>query len=548
MILVTIGRNKDNRYVIEDPQKRISGYHAEIKVRDDNSISLIDHSSNGTTVNGKRIDKEVEVQINRGTEITFGGFAKLDWNRVPVLPPVPPGTNLYSIGVNLTNRIVVNDSSNMVSRYHATLKISPKGKITINDHSSNGTFVNGSRIPSNQDIPVKRSDKILFANTQPLNWSKIPNSKTNPWLIISPIAAILVVGLILFNNWDSIRKTFSIDDSTEETKNKDDNKKDTIGSEKKDKVRKNINYQDYQKKNNQENTSDSRKDQIDDGRKMPETEIYAKYGKAVVCVLHKYRIIAELPNGRKLVFAIIEENDENKIYLIPEEDDNSTKGIKGCTGTAFFIDNKGTMMTNRHVAMPWELEIDNYKRIAASQKQLKDGIYDIYGESVGIGFVLNGNTINSYGDFTNCVILSQKSTNIEKDVAMLQTKDIRLPNSDICPIDINNAMIDQSKLAPGQKVYVIGFPLGLSPSALIGSKADNAIEVRSTNQGGTINTTPGTFVFGVNAQMTHGASGSPILNERGQLIGVFNSGFDKTQGLNAAVLAKHAKELYDQVN
>src|ERR1035437_517175 len=172
MILITIGRNKDNRYVIEDPQKRISGYHAEIKVGDDNSISLIDHSSNGTTVNGKRIDKEVEVQINRGIDIIFGGFAKLDWSRVPVLPPVPSGTNLYSIGVNLTNRIVVNDPSNMISRYHATLKISPKGKITLNDHSSNGTFVNGSRIPSNQDIPVKRRDKILFANSCPLDWNK----------------------------------------------------------------------------------------------------------------------------------------------------------------------------------------------------------------------------------------------------------------------------------------------------------------------------------------------------------------------------------------
>jgi len=98
---------------------------------------------------------------------------------------------------------LINDGSNMVSRYHATLKIAPNGKMTLNDHSANGTFINGSRISPNQDVQVKRRDKILFANTQPLDWTRIPNSKPNPWFIISPIAAVLIIGLILlFNHWN----------------------------------------------------------------------------------------------------------------------------------------------------------------------------------------------------------------------------------------------------------------------------------------------------------------------------------------------------------
>lgn len=492
MILITIGRNKDNRYVIDDPQKRLSGYHAEIKVGDDNSIAILDHSLNGTTVNGQRINKEVEVQLNRGAEVIFGGVAKLDWNRIPVLPPIAPGTKLFSVGTHLTNRIMINDGSNMVSRYHATLKIAPNGKMTISDHSANGTFVNGSRIPSNQDIPVKRRDKILFANTIPFDWARIPGAKLNPWYIIAPIAAVLVVGLLFtayVQEWPPFKNGV-----------------------------------------------------------IPETNIFAKYDKAVVCIAHEYRIIAELPNRKKLVFRIFDENNENKIGLLPADNPNSAQLNKVCTGTGFFVDNKGIIMTNRHVAMPWEMEIDQYKRVAASIEELKAGIYDIYGESVSIGFVLNGNTINSYDDFTNCVILSQKTDNIEKDVAILQTKDNKLPNSDICPIDINRAMTDPSKLASGQKVYVIGFPKGLVPSAMIGSRADQAIDVRSTNQGGSINTAPGQYYFGLDAQMTHGASGSPVLNDRGQLIGIFTLGLDGTQGLNGALLAKHAKELYDKAN
>lgn len=40
----------------------------------------------------------------------------------------------------------------------------------------------------------------------------------------------------------------------------------------------------------------------------------------------------------------------------------------------------------------------------------------------------------------------------------------------------------------------------------------------------------------------HGASGSPILNDKGQLVGINNAGFEK-QGLNMGVKAKYIVEL-----
>ncbi|MFA5328111.1 MAG: FHA domain-containing protein [Prolixibacteraceae bacterium] len=472
MILITIGRNKDNRYVIDDTQKRISGYHAEIKVCDDNSITLIDHSLNGTTVNGKKIEKEVEVQINRGVEIIFGGFAKLDWSRIPMLPTIPPGTKLYSIGTHLTNRILINDGSNMVSRYHATLKIAPNGKMTISDHSANGTFVNGSRISPNQDVQVKRRDKILFANTQPLDWNKIPNSKTNPWLIISPIAAVLVVGLLVsayVQGWPPFDK-------------------------------------------------------------WSPKKIFAKYEKSVVVIRHEYKMVAEFIDSSEL---------ESKSSIV--------------NGTAFFIDKEGTLLTNRHVTMPWEENIEDFKDFIIKNLLEKgynsDYIKKIYGKTIYVGFALNGADVNRITDFVECSVLSQTTDDIKKDVGLMRSKNKQLPSPDINPIDINNAVIDPRKIKSQQEIFVMGYPYGENLFQGLSSGTTNTIQVGITNQSGEINHEPIGYLFGISASsMTHGASGSPVLNNKGQLIGIFNSSVEGGVDLKYAVLAKYAKELYDKAN
>lgn len=472
MILITIGRNNDNRYVIDDPQKRLSGYHAEIKVGDDNSITILDHSLNGTTVNGRRIDKEVEVQLNRGAEVIFGGFAKLDWNRIPVLPPIEPGTKLFSIGTHLTNRIMINDGSNMVSRYHATLKIAPNGKMTISDHSANGTFVNGSRIPGNQDIPVKRRDRILFANRSPLDWSRIPGTKLNPWYIIAPIAAVLVVGLLItsyIQNWPPFGN-------------------------------------------------------------LPE-KIFAKYEKSVVVVAHNYTIIAR---------------------LLTQDADSVLEISSGTVfGTAFFTDDKGTLLTNRHVVRPWEESLNKIKdeiKIDLIKRGIpSDIIKGISGKTNFIGVAFNNTDINRLNDFSECAVLSQMTDDKAKDVGLIRIKNKQSIPVGMNPIYINEAVIDPREVKPSQQVLVMGYPKGESLFEALKAGTTNTVQVRITYQSGKINLEPNGFLFGLDASMTHGASGSPVLNDKGKLIGVFNSGWEG-EDLKYAILAKHAKELYDKAN
>lgn len=99
----------------------------------------------------------------------------------------------YSIGRDESSNVIVNDPSNMVSRRHATLLVNGR-KMTITDHSTNGTYINGIRIAPNTPVPVTRNDVINFAQAADLNWATIPDKSRNIWLIAAIIAIVAIVG------------------------------------------------------------------------------------------------------------------------------------------------------------------------------------------------------------------------------------------------------------------------------------------------------------------------------------------------------------------
>lgn len=93
----TIGRSSNNSIVLNYPQ--ISGNHADIIVDDHGIIRLVDHSSNGTYVNGIKINNQ-SMEIKRGDNVMFANYAFLDWNKI--VPDQPfqqpdnyPPTNYY---------------------------------------------------------------------------------------------------------------------------------------------------------------------------------------------------------------------------------------------------------------------------------------------------------------------------------------------------------------------------------------------------------------------------------------------------------------------
>jgi len=76
----------------------------------------------------------------------------------------------FSIGRSSQNDIVINDRTDMVSRFHADLFMNPDGTCTLTDHSTHGTTVNGQML-HNSSRQVRYGDSIMFANAAQFDWS-----------------------------------------------------------------------------------------------------------------------------------------------------------------------------------------------------------------------------------------------------------------------------------------------------------------------------------------------------------------------------------------
>ena len=100
----------------------------------------------------------------------------------------------YSIGRDPGCDIVINDTTDVISRRHAILNISPSGKMTIVDQSTNGTYINGIKISSNAPVPVTRKDTISFAHVAKLDWGQVPSSNKVAKFVILGTLALVILG------------------------------------------------------------------------------------------------------------------------------------------------------------------------------------------------------------------------------------------------------------------------------------------------------------------------------------------------------------------
>ncbi|MBO6024418.1 MAG: FHA domain-containing protein [Bacteroidales bacterium] len=87
----TIGRNAGKTICYSNPE--VSGDHAEI-VENNGSYTLIDHSTNGTVINGNMVH-HASFPIKRGDIILFAGREVLNWNMIPA--PQQSGSNVFAI-------------------------------------------------------------------------------------------------------------------------------------------------------------------------------------------------------------------------------------------------------------------------------------------------------------------------------------------------------------------------------------------------------------------------------------------------------------------
>ena len=492
MKLLVIGT--DSNCQIRLHSQFVSGYHAEILLLDNGEILLTDKGSrNGTYLNDQKLQPNRDIPIKRGDNIRFAD-QMLDWQSVPPVVIDPDIKEMRGIGTNFRNKYQLQGEK--VSRYHATLSRRKDKKWYIQDHSKNGTTINGKAIPSNQDVRLKRGDTILCAGVSvpnPYGDSPSVNLKPVLWGVLS-ILILLGCGFAFYSL-------------------------DGCGG----------------------NTQKTVK-----AKPMSDKEIYDTYKNSIVLLIgyYYYEVSAGNLDLKKLELPTEVVVSNGKLKAVNGQRAN----MNIYTGTGFYVSEDGKIATNLHIVRPWlfdkeqSLISDQYKMfmsVAASENPALNAFtaqIKVEGVLSYIGMIPNG-AYFSEDNLKQCRELIAHD-NTENDVAILQLETKKLPDVNCTIVNLDQAVVNDSDICVGSHVYTMGFPFGLSLQDLKSPKG-----IQLLGHGGSVTQECADYSFGFDASSYGGASGSPIFNEKGQLIGVLNAGVSKSQGFNYAIKASHVVDL-----
>ena len=507
MRLLKIGRDQSCNIVLPSP--RVSSLHAEITILNSGDMLLEDKNSlNGTYVMNRRINPGATVSIKRGDAIRFADM-ELDWSRVPMIT-TQPYKAIYGIGKDVRNEIQLSGAT--VSRFHATVFVEKDGKCYIEDHSKNGTTVNGTKINSGQRVRIKRKDAIscggvpvkLNIGGGGLDWRKI----LLPALVAAAAIFLVVLGIKYFPS--------GIFDRTKS-----------------------------------------------------DAWLYDRYKNATCLVVGQYHYKVSIPNVdlNKLNQAF----ESRNLETIPTRIIKTSNGFRGSDedfntyfGTGFFADDKGKIVTNLHIVKPWladmnsegNLDTEGLKQsigaiLSSNQNILLRNGYNLpltaYISSIKvegvldyIGVVPNGKYYE-YENSEKCRVQYDEGENLDVDVAMIATVNGRLPQgcSYVNIKDSIRSLEDDYKV--GTHIYTIGFPAGLTTQ-----DAKNQ-PISALGHSGSITQATNNYSFGFDAASFSGASGSPIFDKQGHLVGVVNRGI-RTTNFNQGIKGRYIKEMSEKVN
>jgi len=524
MKLLKIGREKPCNIVLHSD--KISALHAELLILDSGEYLLTDkNSTNGTYVGNRRIEPNTEVQVQPGDLIRFADI-ELNWAYVPKPDKTGDCKQIVNIGTHHRNDIVI--SGTFASRFHAVLKIAKNGKAFIRDVGSrNGTVVNGTKIEANKDVRIKAGDSIMCGDVDVTDELKpyIPN--TLGWIKTASIAALIaavVVAAVL------IIPRFII---------------------------------------------------------KPVKPSDLRPAVAYVRACFHYTVKFEdnpIPGGNWTGVISLDENIDQSL-------------LQPYQASAFFIDREGRLATNRHVAMPWAKEyrteqLDNAIKEAALQlldsyvpieeintwedaerlanhsllghdiiayasahannsgyqfqknvksiiKRLRNSPITISGEMDYLTIGYPGRYYTHEDEFDRCHVVTQSDTN-DRDIALLQLNTKKTPEWIRYIFDIRNARTD--KLEPlKETLYTIGYPNGLIWALDTDTKSLEP-EIREVKCG----KVPSKYTFEFQGESVGGASGSPIFDRKGHLVGVLWGGWSDSATFGHACQAKFLLNMYNE--
>lgn len=531
MRLLKIGSSSDCDIVLNS--RRVSALHAELIMLNNGDILLEDKgSTNGTFVNNQPIKQGASVPVRRGDLIRFGD-TELSWAAVPQPTNNSMFKKIYGIGSNMRyNDIQV--TGNTVSRFHATLKIDKNGRAFIEDHSLNGTSINGRRIASHQNVRVKRGDDVVVGGV-PVDLK--PYIPIGLWQLVlkigggvAAIAAVVALVMMIITP---------------------DEKGSSCG-----------------------------------GPVINPSE----YVPSVVYVLSFYHYTAVFENDPFISLC-------NR-YGIPYPSEYGigidSEGRMGFTdidafgpvvseATAFFVSKDGKMITNRHVAAPWKnasetekdainqimtklkdqsileffdgSEATHYASIAAAKlfksglvtfeeleetfRRYKDCIPKIDGRLDYIAVGYPNRRYSDINEFERCTTICEAKDE-KVDIAMLQLNSGETPTSVTKMFSLNNSVMKRESIVPMKERYhFIGYPAGIMHNLRDSGLYPKITEVLVSRQ-------PERYTIDLQGEVIPGTSGSPVFDKRGRLIGVISSYYTIGSTMGRCERIIYAKELFDE--
>lgn len=517
MKLLKIGRASSNNLVLHSD--KVSSSHAELLILDDGKMYLTDkNSTNGTFVGNQRLSANNETLVRRGDYIRFAD-TELNWSYIPQPDKYPGCKVVKHIGTMFRNDIVL--ESSFVSRVHATLTKDKNGKVFIRDEESrNGVIINGTTIEPKKDVRIKRGDNVTCGDVDITDEiKKLFPSRLWIGVLGGIVGAAAVIAAIIALAGGNIIKV------------------------KPDAMR-----------------------------------------PAVVYVQACYHYVATIDDNPMPELIDLSFDLESTPYQ----------------ATAFFIDRNGNLATNRHVAEPWadsyrsktednkitqdvhqlvnellpdvsRITSSNYRllnstalgtaimtyadeqaqqagdktvqqylnRINTIIDRLRTSTVSISGEMDYIFVGYPGRYYTHEDELERCNVVATSDTD-EKDIAILQLNTKHTPDNIKKVFDVK--CFNTKSLVPlKDNLFTIGYPRGLAWAKDDATKSLEP-EIRDTKCG----KVPSKYTFELQSEVIGGASGSPVFDTHGRLVGVVWGSAASGTTFGQACQSKYLKELYGQ--
>ena len=215
--------------------------------------------------------------------------------------------------------------------------------------------------------------------------------------------------------------------------------------------------------------------------KFTANENFPGKGLVAFLVLASSLVLAQQQAAIKSPATILKEND-SALALILSADDNSVS-----LGSGFFIADGSAVVTNFHV-------ISGAKKVVLK---------------TGAGQVLSADTVYGFDE--------------KEDLAILRVAGAT--GSHVV------ALGDSDKVAVGESIVVVGNPEGFEKSVTNGLVSG-------------LRTFDEQKLFQISAPISHGSSGGPVFNDRGQVIGVVVAFWKDGKNLNFAIPVNRVSEMW----